>query len=102
MAFSLSQNSDACGRCGKPLGGFPRSGGRVLGVHGSGSVHGPSSRRGRRAGALPQAVALAGHRHDLGVGQEAIKDRGGGGHVAEKDAPVLRGNLPTFLINESI
>ena len=28
--------------------GFPRSGGRVLSVHGSGSVHGPSSRLGHR------------------------------------------------------
>lgn len=53
----------------------------------------PASGLGRGTRPLPQPVALARHGHDRGVGQEAIEDRRGGRHVAEKDAPVLRGPI---------
>ena len=37
--------------------------------------------------ALVHAVALALHLDDVGVGEEAIEDRGGRGDVAEEDRP---------------
>ena len=43
-----------------------------------------------RTRALPQAIALAGHLDDRRVREEAIENRGGRGHVAEEDAPILR------------
>ena len=65
---------------------FPSSGGRVLVVHGCGTVHGLSRRSTRP---LAQPIALAGYLHDGGVREEAIEDRGRGRDVAEKNAPVL-------------
>jgi len=38
-----------------------------------------------------EPVALALHRDDLGMSEEAIEDGGGRRHVAEELAPVLRG-----------
>ena len=40
--------------------------------------------------AAAQAIALARHRDDLHMGEEAIEDRGRCGNVTEKQAPVLR------------
>ena len=63
--------------------------GRPPQASGSGGVRlGASSE-----GALVHAVALALHLDELGVGEEAIEDGGGGGDVAEEDAPVLRGSV---------
>ena len=42
---------------------------------------------------LVEPVALALHRDDLGMGEEAIEDGGGRRRVAEELAPVLRGSV---------
>ena len=44
----------------------------------------------RRTCALPQSIALPGHLDEGRVCEEAIKDRGRGGDVAEEDPPILR------------
>ena len=66
----------------------------VLCVRGGGIVHGLLVVG--RTRPLAQPIALAGHRHDGRVRDEAIEDRGRGRDVAEEDAPVLgrsvRGN----------
>src|SRR5688500_9728276 len=66
---------------------FPSRGGRVLCVHGGGTVHGLSVVS--RTRPLPQPIALAGHLNDGCVREEAIEDRGRGRDVAEENAPVL-------------
>ena len=40
-------------------------------------------------GSVTKAVALAGDLDDLGMLQEAIQDRGRGGHIADELAPIL-------------
>ena len=42
------------------------------------------------ARALAQAIALAGHLHQDGLGQKTIENGGGGRDVAEEDALILR------------
>ena len=92
-----SPRAAACGSCGRrrPFAGVQGPCGRasVCAFHRSGSFHRPphalASSRLRHA-LLVQPVALAVQLDDLGVGEEAIEDRGGGRDVAEELAPVLR------------
>lgn len=88
MTFWRSEHGGAKRSEGRPIGRAAHSG------RGGGVVWRSSSRSGGLGLDAPRsggfyAVALACDSNDLGVVQEAVQNRPGGGHILEQFAPVL-------------